>query len=382
MTRNRTVADATDPAPAPAPVVSWMDTETPAARPDIEIVEGIDHQLVAFDPVSGHYTRLSRSGAAILRALDGTHTGRQFAAAAVRSGGHGKDAEGIVLAFLEELRAAGLLTVPPEPGARSDAVRFARRSHMPRRALARESLDTVIRPIAALVGRAPRVVAALWCLAALATLWQIGRAFTAPDAVARFSPAGLTWGWALLLLFLVQTPVHELSHAVACRHYGVRIREMGVGLLFYVVPAAYVDRTDAYRLSARRPRVVIALAGVAVDLLWAGGYALLATRADGQLAQAASLVLLLQVVLLIGNLNPLLPTDGYQALEAGLGVVNLRARAFTALRCTVRRGPRPSWLTARTRAQRAGYQVFGLVCLGYAAMVAVMLVHTVGLAVG
>ncbi|MFI0712205.1 PqqD family protein [Streptomyces inhibens] len=56
---------------------------------------------------------MSRSGAAILRALDGTATGREFAARTVSRGSDAASTERIVLAFLGELRAVGLLTVPP-----------------------------------------------------------------------------------------------------------------------------------------------------------------------------------------------------------------------------------------------------------------------------
>ncbi|MDD9375793.1 PqqD family peptide modification chaperone [Streptomyces sp. ZAF1911] len=362
---------------------SWLDTETPAARADIEIVEGINHQPVAFDPVTGHYTRLSRSGAAILQALDGTVTGREFACAVVRQGGHDHTAEQIVLAFLGELRAAGLLTVPPESGALLDGVRFARRRHMPRRALATGSINRLLEPPARALRRAPALFAVLWGLAAAAALWQTGHAITSPGAAGLLTVSGLTWGWALLaLLIALQTTVHELSHALSCRYYGIPVREVGVGLLFYVLPAAYVDRTDAYRLADRRPRIVICMAGVAVDLLWIGAYAAVTSHSDGQLGRLAGLLMWLQLMLLMGNFNPLMPTDGYQALETALGTVNLRARALTVLRCLVLRRPQPSWLASRGRARRTGYLVFGAVCVAYALLILVMTVHALTLWIG
>ena len=46
------------------------------------------------------------------------------------------------------------------------------------------------------------------------------------------------------------------------------------------------------------------------------------------MAATAHLVLAVQVVLVLSNLNPLLPTDGYHAFEAGVGSLNFRRRAF------------------------------------------------------
>ncbi|MFG2195877.1 PqqD family peptide modification chaperone [Streptomyces sp. NPDC048639] len=361
---------------------SWLDTESPAIRPGVEITEGINRELVAFDAETGHYTRLSRSGAAILRALDGSMTGREFTVRALRESRRDSlrdpASERILTNFLDELRAAGLLTVPPAPGRRSAAARFARRSHMPRKALITGRVSVLLDPVAGLLRRAPAVFAALWGAAALLALVAAWSVVSAPHAAEHLAPTGLTWGWALVAgILLVQTVVHELCHAVVCRYHGIRVREIGVGLLFYVVPAAYVDRTDAYRLPGRGSRVAIALAGVASDVLWLGGCAFLAREAGGEAGRALGVLVLLQIAFLLANLNPLLPTDGYQALEAGLGAINLRARSFTVLRCLVLRQPAPSWLATRGRVARLRYVVFGLVCLVYAALIAALMLRAV-----
>ncbi|MFI2458136.1 hypothetical protein [Streptomyces sp. NPDC019539] len=187
-----------------------------------------------------------------------------------------------------------------------------------------------------------------------------------PQALKRIALPGPLWVWGLLIgTLLAQTAVHELSHAVACRYYKIAVREIGIGLRFYLFPVAYVDRTDAYRLVGRRPRVLIALAGIMADVPWIGCCAVLADRTHGQLQQGFVLILWLQMALLLMNLNFLLPTDGYDALEAGLGAINVRGRALTILRCLVLKKPRPSWLTTRSRVP---YLLFGLVCLIYTAV--------------
>ncbi|WP_411146942.1 PqqD family peptide modification chaperone [Streptomyces sp. x-80] len=380
-------ADTTPPDTAPTDTSanerSWLDIESPAIRPDIEIVEGINHELVAFDPLTGHYTRLSASGAAILRALDGTVSGREFAARVARKSRPDSPVEQTVLAFLDELRAAGLLTVPPASGRQQAAVRFARRSHMPRRALPLRQITRLIDPVSRVLRRAPWLFAVLWAIAALLSLREVASVLATPRAADLLSVSGLTWGWCVLAgAVLVQTALHELSHAVVCRYYGVPVREIGVGLLFYVVPAAYVDRTDAYRLASRRARVLICLAGPMLDAVWLGCHAYLATHVDGPVGQAFGVLLWVQTAMLMANLNPLLPTDGYQALESGLGAINLRSRAFTALRCLLLRQPRPSWLAARSRAQRVRYHLFGVICLAYAALVVGLTFHALTALVG
>ncbi|WP_338676494.1 hypothetical protein V1460_28600 [Streptomyces sp. SCSIO 30461] len=377
-----TMADGETTGTAPS---SWLDTERPAARPDIEITEGLNGEPLAYDPVNGHYTRLSRSGAAILKALDGSMTGREFAFLAVRADGPGAGghAEQTVLDFLDELRAAGLLTIPSAKGRREAAVRFARSSHMPRRALVGPGVSVVLDPVVAVLRRAPLVFGGLWTAAAVGSLIAAGAVVASPQAADGPSLSGLGWGWALISGFmLVQTVLHELSHGVACRFNGVRVREIGVGLLFYVVPAAYVDRTDAHRLRTRGPRVVIAFAGVAVDVLWLGGWSALALTTDGGPAHLAIVMVWLQLGLLLANLNPLLPTDGYHALEAAFGAVNLRSRALTALRCQVLRQAPPSWLAARSRSQRVRYQLFGLICLVYGLVIAAFCARSLVLLAG
>ncbi|MEV4916671.1 hypothetical protein AB0K47_07645 [Streptomyces tirandamycinicus] len=356
---------------------SWLDTERPAMRPDVEITEGLHHEPLAYDPVSGHYTRLSRSGAAILTALDGSMTGREFAARASGAGRGDGSTQRVVLDFLGELRAAGLLTVPPDGGRGASAVRFARRSHMPRRPLVGSGVRAVLDPPAALLRRAPLPFGVLWTAAAVLAVWGAGSALAAPLASGGPALSLPVWGWTVVVCsMLLQTALHELAHGLACRYYGVPVREIGVGLLFYLVPVAYVDRTDAHRLPGRGSRVVIALAGVAQDVLWLGGWSALSLYADGQFGQLSLLMVWLQIGLLLANLNPLLPTDGYHALESAMGTLNLRSRAFTALRCRVLRQPPPSWLAVRSRSRQLRYQVFGVVCLAYALLVAVFCVRS------
>lgn len=123
--------------------------------------------------------------------------------------------------------------------------------------------------------------------------------------------------------------IHELSHAVVTKGYGISIREAGFALLYYFIPVAYVDRTDTYRLKDKKSRIQIALAGPFSDFLIGGIWAFIALVAshDG-ISQFAQLVALLQLLLVLNNTNLLLPTDGYHAAEALIGEISLRRKAL------------------------------------------------------
>ncbi|MAY71135.1 MAG: hypothetical protein CME82_06740 [Halomonas sp.] len=146
---------------------------------------------------------------------------------------------------------------------------------------------------------------------------------TLPDM---FSVAGVVaFGGSLAL---VKT-LHELGHGFCATRQGVRVGSMGVALIV-MMPVLFTDTTDAWRLSSRRKRVLIDLAGVAVELIIAV-YATLAWvfLPDGALRFVAfALATTGWVMSLAVNLNPLMRFDGYYLFSDLVGVANLQERAF------------------------------------------------------
>jgi putative peptide zinc metalloprotease protein len=131
------------------------------------------------------------------------------------------------------------------------------------------------------------------------------------------------------LVALAVTFVHELGHGLACQLYGGQVRDLGVMLLYLVLPAAYCDISDAHLVDSRRRRAVIAMAGCYVNL-WLWIAATLAWRCfepDLLVTRVALGIIATTALSLFVNLNPLLPLDGYYALEELLGVNNLRSRS-------------------------------------------------------
>lgn len=124
---------------------------------------------------------------------------------------------------------------------------------------------------------------------------------------------------------------HEFSHAYVATRFGARVSVMG--LAFIVLwPLAYSDVTDAWRLKDRRQRLLIALAGIAAELIIAGlsllGWALTAPGPLNSMFFVLSSSTL--VATLAINLNPAMRWDGYYLLMDLWGVDNLHSRAFDA----------------------------------------------------
>lgn len=122
--------------------------------------------------------------------------------------------------------------------------------------------------------------------------------------------------------------MHELGHAMACRHFGARPREIGV-LLLAGAPALYCDVSDAWRLPSKWQRMAVSGGGMFVELVIAAAAALVWLHAEPGLLAALSLSLIVvcSVGTLLINANPLLRYDGYYLLSDWLETPNLAERA-------------------------------------------------------
>lgn len=123
--------------------------------------------------------------------------------------------------------------------------------------------------------------------------------------------------------------VHELGHALTAKRFDCRVPTMGVAFLV-MVPMLYTDVNDSWRLTSRRQRLSIGLAGVTAEI----GCAALAAFAwgflpAGPLRSAAFLVATSTwVTTLLINLSPFMRYDGYYVLSDWLETPNLHTRAF------------------------------------------------------
>jgi putative peptide zinc metalloprotease protein len=152
--------------------------------------------------------------------------------------------------------------------------------------------------------------------------------------------------WPMWLAAIVCVKVlHELGHAMACRHFGARPQEMGV-LLLAGAPSLYCDVTDAWRLPSKWQRMAVSSAGMFVELIIAACAVLVWRFAEPGIVStvALSLIVVCSVGTLLVNANPLLRYDGYYLLSDWLEVPNLAERGRGLLS-----GAWRSWLLGERR---------------------------------
>uniref|UniRef100_A0AAU3GVD5 Peptidase M50 n=1 Tax=Streptomyces sp. NBC_01401 TaxID=2903854 RepID=A0AAU3GVD5_9ACTN len=334
----------------------------------------MDDIPLIFDPVTGNYHRITRASEVVLSYLDGTRTRDDLVEFFSRSNRSRSDAFTRQLDdFLGSLEKSGLLEGSELPGRPADSGRVRTSMFMPRVVLTR-SLPRVLEPVAVALRAAPAKLLVL-----LATLGALtGYTFGFHTFLTAMPPLQELAGPAFLIatgVMLVFILLHESSHALVAQILKAPIRGLGVALLFYFMPVAYVDRTDAYRVRGRGGRVVLALAGPLTDGWTCGVTGLVALNSGGLVRDTAVYLLGMQLLLLVINLNPLMPSDGYTALESASGLTNARGRAFALLRHTVLRRQLPAHLGNLTRRARNGYMAYGIVSAAYACFLAFAMFH-------
>ena len=135
--------------------------------------------------------------------------------------------------------------------------------------------------------------------------------------------------WLLWLATIaVVKVVHELAHALTCKHLGGRCHEMGVLLLAFV-PCLYCDVSDVWRLSSKWRRIAVSAAGMAIELVIAAAALVVWWHTQPGLLNiwCLSTVIICSIGTLAVNANPLVRYDGYYILSDLVEVPNLASRA-------------------------------------------------------
>jgi len=354
----------------------------PRLRRGVSLIVGMDNQPMLFDSDSGKYHRLGAAAAFIVGQFDGVRPLPTI----IEELPQDIDEAGAkrITSLVDNLRDKSLLVgsepapaVPAAPArtrrtrgrhtaqprqARHLKVEKPRRSGgwwLPRIIIARK-YHRIVAPIVILLQRLP-ARALSWVFLALAVCGY------AAGAMALSSLAGGPRPGALVLITavaiqLVSILLHESWHAIVAGYLGTSIRGLGVALMFWAIPIAYVDRTDSYRVRSRRGLTMLALAGIFSDGVVCGLEAAVAWASSGTARQVALTLCAFQLTMLITNLNPLTQSDGVAAVEAATGSVNLRGRSMFVLRRVLSRQPLPPALAVMRPAVRWGYFVYGLLC--------------------
>ena len=180
--------------------------------------------------------------------------------------------------------------------------------------------------------------------------------------------------WLLgLATIVVVKIIHELAHAVTCKHFGGRCHEIGV-LMLAMIPCLYCDVTDVWRLPSKWQRIAVSAAGMIAELVIAAVALIVWWHTQPGLLHVWSLsvVLVCSIGTLLVNANPLLRYDGYYILSDLVEVPNLADRAQGLLPAALRR-----WLLAEPRTedpmlsprQRQGLMVYAVAARVYLTLV-------------
>ena len=146
------------------------------------------------------------------------------------------------------------------------------------------------------------------------------------------SGAGLSLAAAWVTTFTV-VALHELSHGVACKHWGGEVHEMGFLLLFFQ-PCFYCNVNDAWTFESRAQRLWVTAAGGFTELVLGSTCVLVWAATDPGSALHGVCYLVFMISLsstLLFNLNPLIKLDGYYLLADLVKVDNLRERSMKQL---------------------------------------------------
>ena len=130
---------------------------------------------------------------------------------------------------------------------------------------------------------------------------------------------------------------HELGHAYTAKRLGCRVPTMGVALLV-MIPVLYTDVNESWKLTRRRDRLAIGIAGVTTELCCAA-IALFAWSflPDGAARSVAFLVATTTwVTTVLINASPFMRYDGYYVLSDWLEMPNLHTRTFALARWWIR----------------------------------------------
>lgn len=294
--------------PSRMPGAAFERNEFFAMRPGIARVRR-NRMTILVQPEDGRSMRISKVGEELIPLLARGATLDELEHHLLQRFPAAGDVRFKLRQFLTQLAGSGFL-------GQQEAVPIRRKAHR----LDLFNPDPAARAVAKALLAVPAflrglILGALLAMAALAlAALALSPALPHPGRIV----TGFSWSGLCFLLVLI--PVHEFAHAVACRMAGVPVTSAGV-LIHGFTPGPFVDTSGSYRVTDRRARFWIPAAGPLIDLAVCALAAAVLTfggqwSLDPRILEAAPFVFLGSAVLLILNLNPLMPSDGSHMIEA------------------------------------------------------------------
>jgi putative peptide zinc metalloprotease protein len=317
-------------------------------RPDLDF-RPLGHGASQFwrikDPVAQRHFELPAEEFFVLEQLDGQTSLESIRASCQRQFAPRRVTAGRLMSLLVRLHSLGLVVSDSPHQARELLRRGAERRRQSLvwgwtrilglrwRGIDPEPLLNRLEPWCGWIfTRGAAVAAMLTMLAALALLavHSADVRLRLPEFQAFFSLRNAGW---LALSVVGAKVLHELGHALACRHFGGECHEMGIVLLVFL-PCLYCNVSDAWMFSSRWRRAVVDAAGMYVELMLAAVCTFVWwSSAPGWLNSISfNLMVVCSLSTLLFNGNPLLRYDGYYLLSDLAEVPNLQQRADAVLR--------------------------------------------------
>jgi putative peptide zinc metalloprotease protein len=188
---------------------------------------------------------------------------------------------------------------------------------------------------------------------------------------------------AIILAALLVVASHEFAHGLTCKAFGGRATEVGLLLVYYVMPAMYCNVSGIHLIKERSRRLWVIAAGVYWQLL-VGTVALLAWFFVAPFTLPADVAFIFffgSLLNLAFNANPLIRLDGYYFLSQWLRIPNLMDRSRAFWRGWFRRlllGERDAAARQDTWRERLIYATFGLLSTLYTIALTIFIVRLVG----
>lgn len=143
-----------------------------------------------------------------------------------------------------------------------------------------------------------------------------------------------------ILIMSVSVFGHELAHAVTAAKYGLYPTKLSLFLYLYVSPAVLIKIPGLYTIKPKQ-RISVWVAGVTFNsiLVCIGIISSILMKQNGGSELAISIMDIMwysNFVLIIMNLSPLMPLDGYFMLATILKKPNLRQGAFDSIKRSIK----------------------------------------------
>lgn len=332
--------------------MEWSEREVlelrPAKSPDIEIAvqreSGDDLRYVLHNSQDNTNVRLSQPFYSVFSKMDGETSLGDLIQQVFQDGDTPQLAT--VLGFLVMLNRNGMTTVQSDEGNHlldthsSDGhkTRLSLLSKLGQKVIrfriAYADADQVVTTLYNCLGRflfTRQALATMLLVSVLGIVLLAIRVLEAPGSLLMLflvDGSDLLIMLATMIGFFISLILHELAHALTCKHFGRKVRAMGL-ILYYGCPTFFTDVSDSWMLP-RNKRIAVAAAGVAANALAGAVCGVLVYFTGSDLLHRFFLVgAAVNFMALLFNLIPFLKLDGYYILSDYLDRPNLREETIS-----------------------------------------------------